>query len=240
MAASLGGHRRSPIASCKYGSSRRSARARDSSGGIGSAIGFMTGPGVSLARTNVSDPSSACADGSTNQPWSRNPVCSTRMTVFPGLMPASANRPSASVAVAGPPAGRKTRAPATARPCRSLICPVNFWSGWRRMAGIAARSPVERHPVGDKGHEPVVPDGHAVGRTAQQGGWSLKRTLRSCFQRLLDRAGAISSGVSRRLPRASEIARQGTRPLDPEFHRDVGQRLAGCRADDSDHSPWAA
>ena len=33
---------------------------------------------------------------------------------------------------------------------------------------------------------------------------------------------------------------QDTRPLDPEFHRDVGQRLAGCRTDDSDQSPRAA
>ena len=52
------------------------------------------------------------------------------------------------------------------------------------MGGIVDAFAVQRHPVGDKRHEPVVPDGHAIGRAAQQGGWSLERTLRAGFQRL--------------------------------------------------------
>ena len=48
------------LGSCKYGSSRRSARARDSSGGIGSASGFMTGPGASLVRTKSVTPLGLC------------------------------------------------------------------------------------------------------------------------------------------------------------------------------------
>jgi hypothetical protein len=56
-------------------------------------------------------------------------------------MPAIANRVAASVAVAGPCPAGNTRAPATGRPSRSLISPVNYRNGSSRIGEIVARSP---------------------------------------------------------------------------------------------------
>ena len=155
-------------------------------------------------------------------------------------MPASANRPWASVAVAGPPAGRKTRAPATGAALPVLDLTRQLLERLETDGRDRGAFAIQRDPVGDKRHEPVMPDGHAVGRTAQQGGWSLKSTLRSGFQRLrIEPEYLVGRDPPIRRTRY-ETGRQSTRPLDPEFHRDIGQRHAGCRPDDSDHSPGAA
>jgi hypothetical protein len=89
----------------------------------------------SLMRVRVHTPGriSPGASGSTSHPRSRNPEHSTRTTVLEAPTPASLNRPSASVAVTGPPAGTNTRAPVTGRPCWSRTWPVSVRSGWSRV-----------------------------------------------------------------------------------------------------------
>ncbi len=132
-----------------------------------------------------------------------------------------------------PGAGDRAALPVTDLPCQ---LPNRLEPDVRDRGAFA----VELDPVGDKRREPIVPDRYAVSGAGEQRRWSLKRTLRPCFQRPVFELEYRVVRDPRIRTRGDDLARQCARPLKPDLDRDIGQRLAGGGTDDSDQSPGSA